>query len=65
MLFEELLTGVEVELGSFFDRISGRTTEGEEEFGDLSGALRDVAFIEAALKSGGKLVDLTTLPLQV
>ncbi|KAJ7210552.1 oxidoreductase family protein [Mycena pura] len=50
--------GVEAELSSFFDKIAGKETLN---IGDPLGALHDVAFIQAALNSGGHLVDLTKL----
>ncbi|KAK0460405.1 uncharacterized protein EV420DRAFT_1306330 [Desarmillaria tabescens] len=56
---EERMRGVEVELGSFFNATNGK--EGVEPFGNPVGALKDVAFIEAALKSEGALIDLGLL----
>jgi predicted dehydrogenase len=50
--------GVEVELGEFFKAIKGEKTD---DIGDPMEALRDVAFIEAALKSEGRVVDLLDL----
>ncbi|KAK0199373.1 hypothetical protein DFS33DRAFT_1388700 [Desarmillaria ectypa] len=58
-LVDERMRGVEVELGSFFDATDGK--EGVESFGNPVGALKDVAFIEAALTSSGALVDLDLL----
>ena len=58
---EEAQNGVVTEFSSFFDAIDGKDELG---LGDPFGALRDVAFIEAALNSNGKLVDLGKL-LQV
>lgn len=50
--------GVEVELASFFDAFHGAKSD---PLGDPTGALRDVAFIEAALNSEGNLVSLIDL----
>jgi hypothetical protein len=58
-IIEEPMRGVEVELASFFDAMSGKD-EGSA-LGDPLGALRDVSFIQAALTSEGNLVDLTHL----
>lgn len=58
-IFGEPIRGVQLELASFFDAISG-IHEGPE-LGDPMGALQDVAFIQAALHSEGTLVDLTRL----
>ncbi len=58
-IVEERMTGVQVELGGFFDAADGK--EGVEPFGSPVGALKDVAFIEAALNSDGALVDLGLL----
>ncbi|KAK0184467.1 hypothetical protein F5146DRAFT_938488 [Armillaria mellea] len=58
-IVEERMTGVQVELKSFFDAAEGK--ESIEPFGNPVGALKDVAFIEAALKSNGALVDLDLL----
>jgi predicted dehydrogenase len=46
--------GVEAEMEGFFEALKG----GNDGLGDPRGALRDVAFIEAALRSGGQLVDI-------
>jgi len=51
--------GVLTELTSFFDAISGK--DDGLGLGDPLSALRDVAFIEAALNSNGQLVDLTKM----
>ncbi|KAG7445420.1 oxidoreductase family protein [Guyanagaster necrorhizus] len=56
---KEKMRGVELELGSFFDAADSK--EGIEPFGNPVDALKDVAFIEAALKSNGALVDLGLL----
>ncbi|SJL13264.1 related to dehydrogenases and related proteins [Armillaria ostoyae] len=58
-IVEERMTGVQVEFGSFFDAADGK--QGVEPFGSPVGALKDVAFIEAALNSDGALVDLGLL----
>ena len=63
---EEPEVGVKGELASFFRavrRARGEVVEGEGEegVGDPRGTLADVAFIEAALGSGGKPVDLLAL----
>lgn len=58
-VIDEPMKGVEAELASFFDVVLGRG-DGSG-LGDPLGALRDVAFIQAALNSDGKLVDLTEL----
>lgn len=58
-IIEEPMKGVEAELQSFFDVISGKTDV--TDLGDPLGALRDVAFIQAALNSEGSLVDLVDL----
>jgi len=50
--------GVKAELESFFAKIKGEKTI---EIGDALEALRDVAFIQAALNSDGKFVDLEKL----
>jgi hypothetical protein len=52
------VNGVVSEFASFFDAINGKDELG---LGDPFAALSDVAFIEAALNSHGKLVDLTKL----
>jgi predicted dehydrogenase len=56
---EEPMRGVQLELGSFFDAVSGN--HDTLALGDPLGALRDVSFIQAALNSEGNLVDLTQL----
>ncbi|KAF5373425.1 hypothetical protein D9615_009419, partial [Tricholomella constricta] len=58
-IIEEPVQGVKAELASFFDAILGKS--GVADFGDPLAALRDVAFIQAALNSDGRLVDLTEL----
>lgn len=58
-IIEEPVKGVQVELGSFFNVISGKLEESA--LGEPLGALRDVSFIQAALNSGGNLVDLADL----
>lgn len=58
-IIEEPMRGVQLELESFFAAISGN--HDALELGDPLGALRDVAFIQAALTSDGYLVDLTQL----
>ncbi|KAJ7735652.1 oxidoreductase family protein [Mycena maculata] len=50
--------GVEAEFASFFDAIAGKETLN---LGDPLEALKDVAFIQAGLNSGGELIDLTKL----
>ncbi|KAJ7509851.1 oxidoreductase family protein [Mycena galericulata] len=50
--------GVEAEFASFFDAISGKPAL---ELGDPLEALKDVAFIQAGLNSGGELIDLVKL----
>ncbi|KAJ6519133.1 oxidoreductase family protein [Mycena sanguinolenta] len=50
--------GVEAEFASFFDKIGGKPAL---EIGDPLEALKDVAFIQAGLNSGGELVDLVKL----
>jgi len=57
--FEHKLVGVQAEISSFLDVLEGRG-DGLG-LGDPLGALRDVAFIQAALNSEGSLVDLTQL----
>jgi predicted dehydrogenase len=52
------IIGVQAEFQSFFDRVAGIDAE---DIGDPGDALRDVAFIEAALKSNGTLLDLNNL----
>ncbi|KAF9232850.1 hypothetical protein BU15DRAFT_80765 [Melanogaster broomeanus] len=57
-VIDEPIRGVEMELASFFAAV----LEGkEDDLGSPMGALRDVAIIEAALNSGGKLIDLEEL----
>lgn len=57
-VIDEPVRGVELELASFF----AAALEGKEDgLGSPRGALRDVAIIEAALNSGGKLIDLEKL----
>ncbi|KAF9462193.1 hypothetical protein BDZ94DRAFT_1194870 [Collybia nuda] len=58
-IIEEPMKGVEAEFKSFFDKISGKS-DGTD-IGDPLAALRDVAFIQAALNSEGSLVDLIDL----
>lgn len=58
-IIEEPMRGVQLELGSFFDAISGNHDAAA--LGDPMGALRDVSFIQAALNSEGNLVDLAEL----
>ncbi|KAJ7017716.1 oxidoreductase family protein [Mycena alexandri] len=53
--------GVEAEFRSFFDAVAGKPTL---EIGDPLEALKDVAFIQAGLNSGGKLVDLEKLVVE-
>jgi len=53
--FQEPVQGVERELEHFFNLVSGK---GDAGFGKLENALGDVAFIESALNSGGKQVEL-------
>ncbi|KAF5358620.1 hypothetical protein D9758_007679 [Tetrapyrgos nigripes] len=50
--------GVEGEFKSFFDACEGH---GDVAVGKPEEALKDVAFIEAALKSGGQLIDLVEM----
>ena len=58
-VIEKLGGGVVAEFASFFDAISGK--DDGLGFGDPLSALRDVAFIQAALNSNGELVDLAKL----
>ncbi|KAF8064821.1 hypothetical protein FPV67DRAFT_156659 [Lyophyllum atratum] len=58
-IIEEPVQGVNLELASFFDAILGKSDVSD--IGDPLEALRDVAFIQAALNSDGNLVDLTEL----
>jgi hypothetical protein len=55
-VIDEPVSGVKVELQSFFLAIKGNDDDG---LGDPAGALKDVAFIQAALNSEGQLVDLS------
>ncbi|KAJ7180933.1 hypothetical protein C8R46DRAFT_1070972 [Mycena filopes] len=57
-VIEELGMGVEAEFASFFDAVAGKTTL---DIGDPFDALKDVAFIQAGLNSGGQMVDLEKL----
>jgi predicted dehydrogenase len=57
-VFEFKSQGVEKELEYFVDTVNGGKGEG---IGDPREALRDVAFIEAGLKSKGEKVDLERL----
>lgn len=54
-VIEERVQGVERELDWFVQLVSGGKDGG---YGLPEGALRDVAFIEAALKSKGKPIEL-------
>ncbi|KAF8840141.1 NAD(P)-binding protein [Paxillus ammoniavirescens] len=57
-VIDEPVRGVELELAGFFAAV----LEGKDDgLGSPMGALQDVAVIEAALNSGGKLVDLEKL----
>lgn len=57
-VIDEPVRGVEVELAGFF----AAALEGKEDgLGNPRGALRDVAIIEASLKSDGRLIDLEKL----
>jgi hypothetical protein len=58
-VIEEAGRGVEVELRSFFDAVSGK--DDGLGLGNPREALVDVAFIQAALTSDGSLVDLRKL----
>lgn len=58
-ILEEPMRGVEVELQSFFEVVSGK--KNTTDLGDPLDALRDVAFIQAALESDGNLVNLVDL----
>ena len=55
-IIEEVQNGIVVEFASFFDAIQGKDELG---LGNPLSVLCDVAFVEAALNSNGKLVDLT------
>jgi len=57
--FEEARRGVELEVKSFFDAISG--TDDGLGLGDPSAALFDVAVIQAGLNSDGNLTDVRGL----
>ena len=58
VVIDEPVRGVELELASFF----AVALEGKEDgLGSPRGALQDVAIIEAALNSNGKLIDLEKL----
>ncbi|KAJ7091565.1 oxidoreductase family protein [Mycena belliarum] len=57
-VIEHRAKGVEAEFASFFDATVGKTTL---DIGDPLEALKDVAFIQAGLNSGGELVDLGQL----
>lgn len=54
---EERVRGVDIELKSFFQAIGGT----DDDFGNPYNALKDVAFIQAALSSNGSPVDLVAL----
>lgn len=58
-IIDEPVKGVEAELASFFDAVAGK--ENVADIGDPLAALRDVAFIQAALNSDGASVDLAAL----
>jgi len=57
-IIEEAQNGIVAEFTSFFDAIQGKD---ELHLGNPISALSDVAFVQAALNSNGKLVDLTAL----
>ncbi|GLB39493.1 putative oxidoreductase family, C-terminal alpha/beta domain [Lyophyllum shimeji] len=57
-IIEEPVQGVKAELASFFDAIAGKDALN---IGEPLEALRDVAFIQAALNSNGSVVDLAEL----
>ena len=57
-VIDELQNGIVAEFASFFDAIQGKDKLG---LGNPLSALSDVAFVEAALNSNGKVVDLTKL----
>ncbi len=59
-VIEEEVRGVKVEVASFLDAINGS----DDGFGEPLGALKDVAFIQAALNSNGAPVDLVKLVQQ-
>jgi len=56
-VIDEPIKGVEMEQASFFMALEGK----DDGLGSPIGALKDVAVIEAALTSDGKLVDLQQL----
>lgn len=56
-VIDEPIRGVELEQASFFAALDGKV----DGLGSPLGALKDVAVIEAALTSGGELVDLEKL----
>src|SRR5258705_10201682 len=56
---DEPLCGVETELRAFFAVLAGAEPPTANQ--DPRGALHDLAFIEAALESGGRPVDLAAL----
>ncbi|KAG5636144.1 hypothetical protein H0H81_009000 [Sphagnurus paluster] len=58
-VLEEPVCGVQAELGAFFAAV--RKESGALAIGEPLEALRDVGFIQAALRSAGQLVDLTEL----
>ncbi|KAM6501411.1 oxidoreductase family protein [Amanita muscaria] len=57
-VIEEAFNGVTAELVDFLKAVEGK---GELGLGDPAGALKDVAFIEAALNSNGAVIDITNL----
>lgn len=56
-VIDEPMRGVELEQASFFAALDGK----DDGLGSPLGALKDVAVIEAALTSDGKLIDLEKL----
>ncbi|OBZ77020.1 hypothetical protein A0H81_03114 [Grifola frondosa] len=56
-VLEEKVAGIEKELESFLQAIAGSN----DELGSVQGALKDVAFIQAALTSNGSPIDLEKL----
>ncbi|KAG1785284.1 uncharacterized protein HD556DRAFT_1250178 [Suillus plorans] len=56
-VIDEPIRGVELEQASFFAAIDGK----DDGLGSPLGALKDVAVIQAALTSGGELIDLEKL----
>jgi predicted dehydrogenase len=58
-IIDEPGVGVQAELASFFAAINGK--DDGKGLGDPLAALGDVAFFQAALNSGGNVVDLTQL----